>query len=150
MKKLLLLVALLAFPACNNLKPPQSLPDGYVIARATVQGAQILLAGADGLFEVLTAFIDAEKLKDVKATFYRIRASVVTGLQLALDGINVAESQKQGFDLGKLMAQANAAWTDLRAFLESLSAPAMKSVRKIGEHKPPTIADLPKLLFPAH
>lgn len=159
MKNLLLATLLLttAATSCTECPPSKNLPDGFAIGRATVQGAQLALFGADAVFEFWAAFADTTTVAAARPKYLRIRVSVVSGLQLALDGIAIAESQKSGFDLNKLMAQAEASWKDLRAFLATLQAAAgasqptsvkaMATISKVPGYKPPVVEDLPLTLL---
>jgi len=158
MKKLLIATLLLTTTtvSCTECPPPKNLPDGYTIARVTVQGLQLALTGADTVFEFLTQFIAPEKVAETRAVFLKTKNAVIRGLQVALDGIKLAEEQKAGFDLAKLMIQAEVAWRDLRAFIASLQTPSsqpasramMVAISKLN-HKAPSVDDLPLTLLQA-
>jgi len=150
MKKLILLLTTLTLLSSCKTFGPQNLPDGFAVAHTTVQGAQLALVGADGLFEIVAGFMSPERAASARQTYLKIRAAVVAGLQLALDGIILAEGQRSGFDLVKLLAPAEAAWQDLRAFLAALqgkgTSPASSPAR---DYRSPTVDDLPLTLLPA-
>lgn len=120
-----LLVACLLLTACPwTEKPVVTTPpkDPYVTARAVVQNAQLLVAAADGIFELWIALNPKMLDVGVRKLYLKIKNAVVDGLRLALDGIAVAESQKAGFDLAKLMGPASVAYQDLLKFIDGLKA----------------------------
>jgi len=137
--------------SCTECKAPVSLPDNYAVARAVVQGSQLALFAADGVFEFLCTL--SSKAADARPTYLLIRADVATGLQLALEGIMVAETQKQGFDLSKLMAQAETSWQKVKEFLLALEAsinpPASNSasMKTIASTRRLSARDLPPTLL---
>lgn len=148
-------VAVLAFllAACPHNGPGPEGPgkDPYAIGRTVVQGAQLTLVGADGVFEICASFMEAQKATETRQQYLRIRASVVEGLHLALTGIDIAESQKAGFDILKLMAHAESAYQDLLKFLASIrgETPSSRSAFST-KHRAPSPDDLPKTLLPAN
>ena len=132
--------------------------DPYAIARAVIQGAQLSLFVADGVFEQWALQqTDQEKVKAARAKYTHIRTAVVDGLRLALDAVNIAQQAATDPDLSKILLQADAAWQDLKALLTDLlgktpvppppsSAPA-KVVAK-EKYKTFTVADLPVSFVP--
>lgn len=145
---LLLVISLaLALSACPRPLDPNGppAPDPYATARAVIQGAELAVLGADGIFEIAMAFTDPTRVPELRKAYLKIRASVLDGLRLALDGVAIAESQKQGFDLAKLMAQAETAYQDLLKFIAGLKA-TPSSMPKAG---PPELPPLPPTLLPA-
>jgi hypothetical protein len=114
-------VVLLLVGACMGCPPtpdPNGPPSPYVIARATIQAGQISVAVADGVFD---AYIVGKPDAQAKREAYmKYRAAVLDALSLALDAVNIAETQRKGFDLAALLAPAESTWKDLRAFLNSL------------------------------
>jgi hypothetical protein len=157
------IMAAVLLTACPHNTPDPNTPqkDPYAIARAVIQGAQLTLLGADGVFEITVAFMDPAKVPDIRKDYLRIRAAVVAGLKIASDGVDVAESQKAGFDIVKLLAQAETAYQDILKFLGDLKAPAGPTSRAVygvakygtskwGEkYKDPELEKLPKTLLPA-
>lgn len=144
----------LLLTACPHNGPDVATPekDPYAIARAVVQTAQLSLLAADGVFEIWAGFAEPAKATEARVTYTKIRTAVVDGLKVAMDGINIAESQKEGLDLPKLLAQAEAAYQDLRAFLGILTggASSQPSPRSGfgAKYKAPAVQDLPPSLLP--
>lgn len=145
--------------ACPHNTPDPNTPpkDPYATARAVIAGAQLTLLGADGVFEITAAFMDPAKVPELRKDYLRIRGAVVDGLKLASDGVDVAESQKQGFDIVKLLAQAETAYQDVLKFLADLKGPTSRAVYGVakygsstwgGKYKDPELDKLPKTLLP--
>jgi hypothetical protein len=140
-------------------KGPQNGPpalDPYATARAAVAGAEITLYFADDVFESWAAGqTDLIKVAKARAGYVRIRAAVADGLRVALDTIDVAEKVHAGLNLGQILAQADGAYQDLKAFLNDLfsvpaSGPASRAVlAKASKHTPRLVSDLPPTLLPA-
>lgn len=126
-KKLSVAALLLCLlPACPRTPDATTKPpiDPYATARTIILGTQLVVALSDGAFEIAASFLAPDKVPAARGTFVKIKTSVVDGLKVALDAVAVAESQKQGFDLAKLMAPAEAAYQSLIKFILSLKAPA--------------------------
>lgn len=120
MKKLFMLAAFLLV-GCPN--PETGKIDPYLTARTVINQASIGVALADGIFnQWFYAQTDVEKAKKAQATFQKVKTSVVNGLQLALNGVAIAEQAKKDPNIADLMVAANDAWTNLRKFLEDLLA----------------------------
>jgi len=121
MKKLLLLSAALML-GCPN--PQTGAIDPYLTARTVIMQAQVGMAVADGIFGQW-ALMQTDKDKAAKAqeTYTKIKGAVANGLQLALDGVDIAEQAKKDPDVTKLLAQANEAWGSLHKFLGDLLGP---------------------------
>jgi len=140
--------------------------DPYLTARTIILQANTALAMADGIFgQWLLGQADAEKVKKAQNTYVVAKSGVANGLQIALNGVNIAENAKKEFDIKLLMAEANKAWTSLRAFLEELfksevptTQPAVKVATTDGVtairaklkliKKPTALKNLPKSLIP--
>jgi len=129
-------------------------PDPYATARLVIQGCQLSLYVADGVFEGWAAQqTDMEKVKKARAEYMRIRAAVADGLKLALDGVAIAEQAHVDPDLTKILAKADAAWQDLKALLTDIlgkttTPSTMPGAAPISKYKPLTVADLPDSLIP--
>jgi hypothetical protein len=110
-----------AHVGCPN--PETGKIDPYLTAKTIILQANTALALADGIFnQWLLGQADAEKAKKTEAIYTKTRTSVANGLQLALNGVAIAEQAKKDPDIKLLMAEANKAWTNLRKFLEDLLA----------------------------
>jgi hypothetical protein len=121
--KALVLTFLLALMAWGCPDPQTGKVDPYLTARTVINQASTALALSDGIFnQWLLGQADAEKAKKAQLTYQKVRMSVANGLQLALNGVGIAEQAKEGLDVKKLMAEANDAWGNLRKFLEDLLA----------------------------
>jgi hypothetical protein len=121
--KRLVLAVLLALVAWGCPNPETGKVDPYLTARTIILQANTALALADGIFnQWLLGQSDAEKAKKVQATYQKVKTSVANGLQLALNGVAIAQQAKEDPDVKKLMAEANNAWGNLRKFLEDLLA----------------------------
>lgn len=95
--------------------------DPYLTARTIINQANTALALSDGIFnQWLLAQTDMEKAKEIQLKYQKIRTAVANGLQLALNGVAIAEQAKKDPDIKLLMAEANKAWDNLRQFLEDL------------------------------
>jgi hypothetical protein len=80
------------------------------------------------------------KIDKATATFTKIKLGVLNGLNVAYDGVVIAEQAKTDPDMAKLMNQAEKAWKDLRKFIEDLmkpSAPATQPVAGVKALKLP-------------
>lgn len=137
MKRWSMLIPFLIVTSCAHC--PVSGSNPYNVARAVIQAAQLALNVAAGVFASFGS-------PSSQPQFIQISTAVADGLKLALDGVNVAEEQKSGFDLNKLMANAESSYQDLRAFLTALqgrSGPTTK--RGLRQF---TVKDLPPTLLP--
>jgi hypothetical protein len=121
--KRLVLAILLALVAWGCPDPQTGKVDPYLTARTIILQANTALALSDGIFnQWLLGQTDAEKAKKAQTTYQKVKTSVSNGLQLALNGVAIAEQAKKDPDVKKLMAEANGAWDNLRKFLEDLLA----------------------------
>lgn len=120
MKKLFALAVFLLV-GCPN--PETGKIDPYLTARTIINQANVGVALADGIFnQWALGQTDVEKVKKYSATFQKIKTGVVNGVQLALNGVDIAEQAKTDPNVKDLMAAANEAWGSLRKFLEDLLA----------------------------
>jgi hypothetical protein len=122
MKKLILaLVIAMVAVGCPN--PETGKVDPYLTARTIILQANTALALASGIFsQWLLGQSDAEKAKTTQAIYEKTRTAVSNGLQLALNGVDIAQQAKEDPDVGKLMAEADKAWKSLSKFLTDLLA----------------------------
>lgn len=121
MRKLMIpLVLLLTVIAWACPDPQTGKIDPYLTARIIVLQANTSLALADGIFNQWLLGQTAEKQKKASTTYQKIKIGVVNGLQLALNGVTIAEQAKKDLNFEDLMVAANDAWTNLRKFLEDL------------------------------
>jgi hypothetical protein len=115
----LLFVLLAGCPGLTNCKGT----DPYATARLVIGGTQIAVQSSEAVFMAWAATqTDMEKVKVALAKFTKIKAAVLQGLQVALDGVDIAQQAKTDPDIKKLMAQAETAFQDLRKLLEGLLA----------------------------
>jgi hypothetical protein len=97
--------------------------DPYLTARTVILQANTALALADGIFnQWLLGQTDAEKAKRTQQIYEKTRTAVSNGLQLALNGVDIAQQAKEDPDVAKLMAEADKAWKSLSKFLTDLLA----------------------------
>lgn len=122
MKRLVLaLVAAIIVTACPN--PETGKIDPYLTARTIILQANTALSVADGIFQQwLLGQSDQEKVVKAQKTYTLAKSGVTNGLQMALNGVNIAEQAKKDPDIKELMKEANEAWGSLRKFLEDLFA----------------------------
>lgn len=142
--------------------------DPYLTARTIILQANTALALADGIFgQWVLGQSDVEKAKKAQAIYTKSKTGVANGLQLALNGVAIAQQAKTDPDITKLMAEANKAWINLRKFIEDLMAapmvqpPAAVATKtdtkkealpiraKLKVIKKPSLKNLPKSLIPA-
>lgn len=118
MKKLIALVVFLLM-GCPN--PETGKIDPYLTARTVINQANVGVALADGIFnQWVLAQSDAEKAKKAQITYQGIKTNVLNGLQVALNGVAIAEQAKKDPNVTDLMVAANNAWDSLRNFMEDL------------------------------
>lgn len=137
MKRILLAVmAAILLAACPG---PAGKVDPWLTARTIILQTQTAVGLADGIFQQwLLSQPEGEKKEDAKAKYLKIKQTVMNGLQLALDGVNIAEQAKKDPDVQKLLAAADAAWKDLQKLLADLlkqppaSAPTGKPPLKLA------------------
>jgi len=117
----ILLAAILFVVGCPN--PQTGKVDPYLTARTIINQASTALALSDGIFnQWLLGQTDADKAKKVQQTYVKVKTAVANGLQLALNGVAIAEQAKKDPNLDDLMSKANEAWDSLRKFLTDLFA----------------------------
>jgi|WetSurSiteA1Bulk_404760.scaffolds.fasta_scaffold47736_2 hypothetical protein len=123
MLRVLILVLALVLTNCPG---PTGKVDPFLTARSIVTGAQTSLTFADGIFAQWTLRqSDAVKVKTATEKYTYLKLLVSDGLQVAYQGIAVAEQAKTDPDTIKIMDKAEEAWKELRTFLSDLTpAPA--------------------------
>lgn len=129
MKKIL--TAIVTFIMCSAFTC--SAPtDPYATARLVINGTQIAVQTSEGVFMLWAATqTDPEKVKTALAKFTKVKVAVLQGLQVALDGVDIAQQAKTDPDIRKLMVAAETAFQDLRRLLEELlTKPASQPVAK--------------------
>jgi len=153
MRKILTLILLALLPSCPGLTNCKG-TDPYATARLVVSGTQIAVQSSEAIFMVWAATqTDMEKVKVALAKFTKIKAAILQGLQVAMDGIDIAQQAKTDPDIKKLMAAAETAFQDLRKLLEELLAkPASAPGIKVKMSAAPSdaealLAKLPKTLL---
>lgn len=164
-KKLMMLMVLATMVvACPD--PTTGKIDPYLTARSIILQANTAVALADGIFQQwLLGQTNTEKLEKAQHTYVLAKSGVVNGLQMALNGVNIAQQAKTDPDIVKLMAEANEAWGSLRSFLEELFATPVPTTQpavaiKKSEvspdraklkltKKPKELKNLPKTLTPS-
>lgn len=123
----LAVVAALLLWGCPN--PETGKVDPYLTARTIILQFQTATALADGIFQQwLLGQPEGEPKEQAKAKYLKIKTAVLNGLQLALDGVDIAEQAKEDPDVTKLLEKADAAWKDLQKFLADLLAPTGDAV----------------------
>jgi hypothetical protein len=116
-----LLIAVLTFGMSACPDPQTGKVNPYLTARTVILQANTALALADGIFnQWLLGQTDAEKAKKANDIYQKTRTGVANSLQIALNGVAIAEQAKKDPDIKLLMAEANEAWGNLRKFLEDL------------------------------
>ena len=117
MKKTLVLLAFLIMGCPDETGKV----DPYLTARNIINQKHLPIAVADSIFGMwCSKQTDQEKLKATQEKYQKIKAAVLNGLQVALEGVNIAEQAQKDPNLTDLMDRANDAWTSLRTFLEEL------------------------------
>jgi len=103
------------FMNCNNTG------DFYATGRSVVGAAQTTLSYADAAFEVwISKQTDLQKIADMREKYNQLKMTVLDGLKLALDGIELAAQAVTSFNIIALMTSAEKAYVDLRKFLADL------------------------------
>jgi len=124
--------------ACPN--PETGKIDPYLTARTIILQANTALGLADGIFgqwylgKMLT---DQDIANKTKLIYEKTKTGVANGLQIALNGVAIAEQAKKDPNIQLLMGEADKAWQNLRKFLTDLLA-------KQEDAKLVTLADAPK------
>lgn len=122
MKKLILILVI-ALVAVGCPDPQTGKIDPYLTARTIILQANTSLALASGIFaQWLLGQSDSEKAKKTQAIYEKTRTAVSNGLQLALNGVAIAQQAKEDPDVAKLLAQADKAWQSLSKLLGDLLA----------------------------
>jgi hypothetical protein len=123
MKRLITFAVVAALLTLGCPNPETGKIDPYLTARTIINQAQTALALADGIFnQWLLAQTDAEKIKKAQLVYQKARTAVANGLQLAFNGVDIAEQAKTDPNVVDLLAEANKAWDSLRQFLADLLA----------------------------
>jgi hypothetical protein len=138
MKKLLLIALALLIWGCPD--PTTGKIDPYLTARSIILQANTSLALADGIFnQWLLGQTDAEKAKKTQVIYAKAKTGVSNGLQLALNGVNIAQQAKEDPDVTKLLAEADKAWQNLSKLLAGLLASGDPAVAvAVGSGTTPT------------
>lgn len=147
---LLAVIAAFTFTACPG---PGGKIDPWLTARTIITQTQTAMAMADGIFNQWALHQSEDKAKEAKAKYLKVRQTVLNSLQLALDGVAIAEQAKKDPDVKKLMEKANAAWVDLQKLLTDLLGSEQPSSMPLKGVKPGTglrdqLKRLPPKLFP--
>jgi len=163
MKKLLL-VAVFLLAGCPQ---PGGKTDPWLTAKTIINQARLGAPIADALFTQWTlSQTDQGKVAETTAKYTKLKLAVLNGLQVAYDGVVIAEQAKTDPDMAKIMDQAEKAWTDLRKFIEDLLKPVAPATQPVVQPKGPLpeaqpvskavmkveeidISKLPKTLLPA-
>lgn len=142
---ILLFVAIGLLAGCPN--PVTGKTDLWLTAKTVINQSKMGLPIADVLFTQWTlSQTDQEKVQKVTAKYSKIKLAVFNGLNVAYDGVVIAEQAKTDPDMVKLMDQAEKAWQDLRKFIEDLlkpEAPATQPTTPKVEPKPGVRAPSP-------
>jgi hypothetical protein len=122
---------------CPN--PETGKVDPYLTARTIINQGPVAVALAEGIFnQWALAQTDAEKVKQKRAIFEKIKTAVVNGLQLALNGVDIAEQAKKDPNVKDLLAVANEAWGSLRQFLDDLLSKSEDANGRVAVAAAPT------------
>ena len=114
-------IVLLALFVIGCPDPQTGKVNPYLTARTVINQANIALSLSNGIFmQWLIGQTDAEKAKKSQEIYQKVSTGVANGLQIALNGVAIAEQAKTDPDITKLMAEASVAWDSLRKFLEDL------------------------------
>jgi hypothetical protein len=144
MRKILTLVLLALFSACPGFTNCK-VSDLYSTARLVIGGTQIAVQSSEAVFMAWAATqTDMEKVKAALTKFTKIKAAVLQGLQVALDGVDIAQKAQTDPDIKKLMAAAETAFQDLRKMLEELLAKPTTAPKDLKIAKAPP-SDLQKM-----
>jgi len=151
-------LALLAFVLSGCPNPETGKVDPWLTAKTIINQSRLGVPIADTIFlqwELSQA--DEEKVARAKATYSKVKLAVLDGLQVAYDGVVLAEQAKTDPDMAKLMDKAEKAWASLRTFIEGLmkteepatTQPTPKARSKPAfEMKEIDLSKLPKTLLP--
>lgn len=97
----------------------------YLAAHVAIDQASLALPIAEGIFnQWLYRQPDLER-PDVKRAvqgFYKVMTALHHSIKLAHDGVNIAEQTRDDPDIHALLRLSDAAWKDLRDFLDELLA----------------------------
>lgn len=122
------MLVLLLMSGCPESQT-QILSDPYLTAKTVISQANIALSLADGIFQQWAlGQADIQKRAGAQKTFTIIKTSVANGLQLALKGVEIAQTAKQNPDLRVLMGQSEEAWRALTQFLAGILDPKDNSI----------------------
>lgn len=118
----LLLVAVGMLAGCPN--PATGKTDPWLTAKTIINQSKMGVPVADVIFtQWKLSQTDQQKVAEAEAKYVKIKLAVINGLQVAYDGVVIAEQAKTDPDMAKLMDQAEKAWQDLRKFIEDLLKP---------------------------
>lgn len=130
MRRATLAVATALLVGCPN--PDTGKVDPYITARAIILQVHTAVSLADGIFQQwAVGQPSGEELEKTKAIYYKIKTAVFNGIQLALDGVDIAEQAKEDLDVNKLLEKADAAWKDLQKFLSDLLSKTSNTIAKV-------------------
>ena len=147
--KRLVFVFVLALVVWGCPNPHTGRIDPYLTARTIILQANTALALADGIFgQWVLGQTDVEKAKKSKAVYLRAKTGVANGLQLALNGVAIAEQMKKDPNVKDLMVVANKAWGNLRKFLEDLLAKPEDAALVVVAAEPPATQPAAKTSTP--
>ena len=99
--------------------------DPYSAAHIAINRASLVLPVAEGIFNqwlYAQPKLDSPKVKRARVSFSRAMTVASNALKLAHDGVDLAKQAKEDPDIGKLLRLSDAAWGDLRDFLDTLLA----------------------------
>lgn len=106
---------------CPGPGESTSKPNPYLVAHTIINQAGLALTVAEGIFnQWVYAQDDIKKVRKAKSTFAKVKTLVAHGLNLAHDGVYIAEQTEEDPDVARLLLQADDAWDDLRQFLGTL------------------------------
>lgn len=119
-KLLFLFVLVTLLMGCPD--PKTGKVDPYLTAENSISFAKSSLVLADTMFQQVTTYagITGDKLASAKATYKKVRTAVEKALDAAMVALNIAKENKDGVNVGKLLASTDKAWTALRDFISSL------------------------------
>lgn len=143
--KWFVVTVLLFMCACPS--PITGKVDPYLTARTIINQSQTALALADGIFnQWKLGQTDTEKVERAARAYQKIKAGVTGGLQLALNGVDIAEQAEVDPNVKALLTKANAAWQTLRTTLAEIltlgdkvdivavsTSPVVKTIGPVGK-----------------